>query len=269
MDISGLDAFSAEDEVKYISEYKRTKSVELRDFIINSNIKLVNYFMKLYVRCNPSDYDDYFQEGCLALITALDKFDLSMGYRFSTYACWWLKQAFQRHRFKTFSPLHIPTHICEELNKIYKHELQDSITGETTNLSEVLNRGNEHINYIRTVTNVTSLNQLLRTEEADTELEDMICNDEEPIDYDYCRAEVRSLMYKAFDLVNLSNKERDVILKRFGFFDGDTWTLQAIAKNYGFSRERIRQIEINALKKLRGSYKVKALFNGYEEGNIC
>lgn len=269
MDISGLDAFSVEDEIKYISEYKRTKSVELRDFIINSNIKLVNYFMKLYVRCSPSDYDDYFQEGCIALITALDRFDLSMGYRFSTYACWWLKQAFQRYRFKTFSPLHIPTHICEELNKIYKHELQDSITGVTTNLSEVLNRDDEHINYIKTVTNVTSLNQLLRTDDADTELEDMICSEEEPIDYELHRKEIRELLLKAFDTVSLNNQERDVILKRFGFYDGDFWTLQAIANTYNFSRERIRQIETTALRKLRGSYKVKLLFKGYEEGTIC
>lgn len=269
MDTSGFEAFSAEEEAKYIAEYKRTNSAELRDFIINSNLKLVSYFMKLYVRCNPSDYDDYFQEGCIALITALEKYDLSLGYRFSTYACWWLKQAFQRYRFSNFSSLHIPTHVCEELNKIYKYELQDSISGKQTNLAEVLNRDEEHINYIKSVTSTVSLNQRVKTDEADTEIEAMICDDSAPIDYEFHLNEVRQLFDKACTTVNLSTIERDVLEKRLGLHDGVVWTLQAIANIYNFSRERIRQIESTAYRKLRGSYKVKQLFSGYEGGTIC
>lgn len=269
MGILSLDTFSAEEEIKYISEYKRTKNTDLRDFIINSNIKLVKYFMKIYVHCSPDDYDDYFQEGCIALVLALEHYDITKGYRFSTYASWWLRQAFQKYRFKMLSSLHLPAHVCEDLTKIYRQELDDNISGIKTNLSEALNHDEDYINCLKNALNTVSLNRLLRTDEDDTELEALICNnDNKPIDYDICKEEIKQSLFKAFDIVNLNKQEQDVILKRFGFYDGDTWTLKAIGDTYGLTKERIRQIENKALKKLR-SCKVRLLFKEYEGGNIC
>lgn len=261
--------FSAEDEKKYISEYKETGNIALRDFIIESNTNLVRYFIKTYTKCTPNDYDDYFQEGCLALIVALDKFDLSFGCRFGTYACWWIRQAFQRYRFATFSSMHIPVHICEELSKIYRYDVQDNLTGSKTDLTEVLNRDSKHINYIKNLGDITSLNQVIGSDDSDVELGDLLPDVNSTIDLDLEKAEVRSSFYKIFDILGFNKQTRDVLEKRFGFYDGEIWTLQAIAKCYGCTRERIRQIESRALKQMRHSPRVRHLLKGYEGGLHC
>ena len=261
--------FSAEDEKKYIAEYKKTGNKALRDFIIESNINLVHYFIRTCTKCSTNDYDDYFQEGCVALLVSLDKFDLSFNCRFCTYACWWLRQAFQRYRFANFSSIHIPVHICEELSKIYRYGVQDDITGNKTDLTEVLNRDTDHIDYIKSLGDVISLNRVIGSDDSDMELGDLLPDANSTIDLDLEKAEVRNSLHQIFDILGFNNQMRDVIEKRLGFYDGEVWTLQAIAECYGCTRERIRQIETRAIKKMRNSYRVKNLLEGYEEGLHC
>lgn len=229
--------------------------------------KYASAYQKFYN--HKLDFEDLEQAGFLGLLKAAKRFDLSRGYAFSTYAIWWIKQSITREIMDHGFTIRIPVHMMEKIAKVNRLQGKYSQLDQEERIAAIaseMETSQESVrfclvlskNYIQP----SSLNTPIG-EEEDSELLEFIPDTEELSADDLVdENELKRVLWKALD--TLKPKERDILILRFGLDEGGTRTLEEIGQQYGVTRERIRQIEEKAIRKLKHPSKAKQLKDFYK-----
>ncbi len=246
------------DEEKELSKLASEGNSEAKDKLINSNLRLVANIAKGY-RGRGMQYLDIIQEGNIGLIHAAEKFDYTRGYRFSTYATWWIRQSIQRALYDNDCLIRMPQNINLEINKLNraKKDLTQSLLREPTyqEIAKELGEGYDE-NRVKNISmyaknlNIKSLNDSVKGE--DIEYGDFFASDElSPAEYASEIDDIEKL-HEALEI--LAPQEKDVLSKYFGLDGQKRYTLEEIGREHILTKERIRQIKEKALLKLKAHY---------------
>ncbi len=238
-----------------------------RKRLIQANLRLVVSIAKRYVNRSPHlSILDLVQEGNIGLSRAVDKFDYKKGFKFSTYATWWIRQAITRALADYSRTIRIPVHMVETITKYtqVKRRLMQELGREPLpeEIANEMNLAIEKIHYIQKISQeVVSLEAPVGDDDEDSMLSDFI-KDEQSLTPDQLASHALLKDYIKEVIVDLSEREQKILSMRFGLEDNIAHTLEEVGKVFGVTRERIRQIEAKALEKIRLHPKIKKL-EGY------
>ena len=251
-EIGKVPLLSADEEVE-LAKKMETGDLDARKRLAEANLRLVVSIAKRYVGRGML-FLDLIQEGNLGLIKAVEKFDYRKGYKFSTYATWWIRQAITRAIADQARTIRIPVHMVETINKLIRVQrqlLQE--LGREPYPEEIAKKMNLPVDRVREIQKISQEPVSLETpigEEEDSHLGDFIQDDNVPVP---AEAAAFTLLKEQLSEVlgTLTDRERKVLELRFGLDDGRARTLEEVGKEFNVTRERIRQIEAKALRKLR------------------
>jgi RNA polymerase primary sigma factor len=259
-DIGKIPLLSPERE-KYLAEQIALGSKSAKDELIEANLRLVVSIAKRHVG-KGMYFLDLIQEGNLGLIKAVEKFDYSKGYKFSTYATWWIRQAITRAIADQARTIRIPVHMVETIHKVSRtaRQLLQEYGKEPTT-DEIAERLGITPDKVREIMKIAQDPVSLETpigEEEDSHLGDFVEDNDSPAPSD--SASYALLREQLCNILHtLTPREEQVIKLRFGLEDGRPRTLEEVGKQFQITRERIRQIEAKALRKLRHPSRSKTL----------
>ena len=249
------------EEEQELSERMAQGDVQARKRLSEANLRLVVSIAKRYVG-RGMQFLDLIQEGNLGLIKAVEKFDHTKGFKFSTYATWWIRQAITRAIADQARTIRIPVHMVETINKVKKVSSQLlHKNGHEPSAEEIAAELDMSVDKVREILRVSQEPVSLETpigEEEDSHLGDFIPDDDAPSPAD---AASHTLLKEQLSgvLSTLTPREEKVLRLRFGLEDGRSRTLEEVGKEFNVTRERIRQIEAKALRKLRHPSRSKKL----------
>jgi len=234
---------------------------DARAKMIEANLRLVVAIGKKYIN-RGLQFSDIIEEGNLGLIRAVEKFQYERGFKFSTYASWWIKQSIERAIVNQTRTIRLPVHIAEIVNSYMRavRQLTQSL-GREPQIEEIAKKMRVTVDKVRSISQVVretySLDMLIGDQEEDT-LKDIL-QDNNALSPASFSDDIRRREHIEEWLQQLSVSERKVIELRFGLNDGEPKTLDSIGKEFGITRERVRQIETQALNKLRAITKRKKI----------
>lgn len=259
-EIGRVPLLSSDEEVD-LAEKMSKGDPAARKRLSEANLRLVVSIAKRYVG-RGMQFLDLIQEGNLGLIKAVEKFDYTKGFKFSTYATWWIRQAITRAIADQARTIRIPVHMVETINKVKKASSQLlHQNGHEPSAEEVAAELSMTVDKVREIIRVSQEPVSLETpigEEEDSHLGDFIPDDDAPAP---AEAASHTLLKEQLEdvLDTLTDREEKVLRLRFGLEDGRSRTLEEVGKEFNVTRERIRQIEAKALRKLRHPSRSKKL----------
>ena len=259
-EIGKISLLSLEEEQE-LSKRVAEGDEQAKNILAESNLRLVVSIAKRYVGRGLL-FLDLIQEGNIGLMKAVEKFDYDKGYKFSTYATWWIRQAITRAIADQARTIRVPVHMVETINKMARIERQMTLelNREPTDaeLAKKMGLSTDKIVEIRKISQDPVSLETPIGEEDDSHLGDFLADErtmspEEFATYEILKDELREV------LDTLTVREKEVLELRFGLFDGSSHTLEEVGKQFKVTRERIRQIEAKALRKLRHPSRAKKL----------
>lgn len=225
--------------------------------MVSHNVRLVHSIMRASGRRQGDPmYEDLVQHGNLGLIRAVEKFNPSMGYKFSTYATWWIRQNISRAAINEGTTIRIPVHMWTDMEKVRKAERKfraERMDPTVDDLAVACDLRPEKVEECQILLRSTTVSFEHPIGEGAT-LGDLVADTMHPIpgpEQALWAAFERQDIIRLFEACEFKNRDRQILLLRFGFFDGTPWTLEGIGRQFGVTRERIRQIEKKALEALR------------------
>ena len=264
--IGKIPLLTPEEELEVAKKIYETQSEIARKVLINANLRLVVSIAKKYIGRGLS-FLDLIQEGNMGLIKATEKFDYTKGYKFSTYATWWIQQSITRAIADKAKIIRLPIHLIESINKIKKATMDlTTELGRIPVKQEIADKMGIPVSKLTSIIKATQSTISIDTPTGQKDDSNKIIDyivDESTIAPDSLVSQESMLDDIKGMLEQLSQKERDVLILRFGLNnDGNKKTLDEIGSIYGVSRERIRQIENRAISKLKKLCKNKNLTSG-------
>ena len=259
-EIGTVPLLTAEEETE-LAKRKAEGDVEAKERLIEANLRLVVSIAKRYTGRGMS-FLDLVQEGNLGLIKGVEKFDYTKGYKLSTYATWWIRQSVTRALADQARTIRVPVHMVETINKMSK--MQRKLTLElgyepsVAELAQALDMSEEKVMEIMQIAREPASLETPIGEEDDSNLGDFVADSNAVTP----EGNVESVMLREhIDILldDLKDREKQVVILRFGLEDGHPRTLEEVGKEFNVTRERIRQIEAKALRKLRNPVRSKRI----------
>lgn len=266
-DISMKPLLSKIEEILY-SRKALTGDNSAKKVMIESNLRLVVNIAKRY-RGSSIQFSDLIDEGNIGLITAVDKFDPEKGFRFSTYATWWIKQTIERAIHNQSRTIRLPVHVSKEINTILRtHKSLLHSQNKEPKDEDVAKTLNRDVDDITTLLSydapIISYDQTINDDANSQSLAVFLANDKElQPDAHLDEMDIKHITTSILD--SLPPRDKEIICRRFGLLGYDSQTLQEVADEVGLTRERIRQLQVISLKKLRNylqrdNYDISILF---------
>ena len=276
--IKEYNIFTKEEEKEIFEEYTKTKDIKIRNYIMEHNLRLVAGIASHY-KIPGMDIMDLIQYGNIGLETAVERFDVTKGFKFSTYATWWINQAILRETNDTRELIRKPVHLNETISKLQKFQKEYQMTHakelkyteeNIEKLAKEFKTTKETIQEaIKAISTTTSSLDVAIGEKEDSTISELIEDENVHVEDGIVNDIIKSTIDEALENSKLTEREIDIIKRRYGFDNYNEQTLEEIGKHYNLTRERIRQILEKALKKLKRNKIFKhlgtAVFNEDEE----
>jgi RNA polymerase primary sigma factor len=260
-EIGRIPLLNREDEIR-LAQKAEAGDLKAKEKLTSSNLRLVVSIAKKYIGRGMT-FLDLIQEGNKGLIRAVEKYDWTKGFKFSTYATWWIRQAITRAIADQARTIRIPVHMVETINKLMRtaRKLMQDLGREPTpeEIGEAMEMDPDKVREILKISqNTTSLENPVGDSDDDSVLGDFIADDRQQSPYDVTSQQMlRENIGEVLEA--LSDREARVLKMRFGLNGGKAMTLEEVGQKFGVTRERIRQIEAKALRKLRHPSRRKRL----------